>query len=80
MNTWAGHTEGLSLELPNYEGVRINYSLDGHEGWFLLRKSLHDPVMPLNVESSSEGGVKLALALIKKFLEGREEIDISVLS
>ena len=79
MNKWAGHTEGLSLELPNYEGVRINYSLDGHDGWFLLRKSLHDPVMPLNIESSSEGGVKLALALIKEFLEDREGIDISVL-
>ena len=80
MTTWAEHTAGLSLELPNYEGVRINYSLDGHDGWFLLRKSLHDPVMPLNVESGSEGGVKLALALIKDFLEGREGIDISILS
>ena len=79
MKAWAEQTEGLSLELPNYEGVRINYSLDGHDGWFLLRKSLHDPVMPLNIESSSEGGVKLALALIKEFLEDREGIDISVL-
>lgn len=79
MKAWTEQTKGLSLELPNYEGVRINYSLDGHEGWFLLRKSLHDPVMPLNVESGSEGGVKLALALIKEFLEDREGIDISVL-
>jgi hypothetical protein len=79
MKAWAEQTEGLSLELPNYEGVRINYSLDGHDGWFLLRKSLHDPVMPLNVESSSEGGVELALALIKEFLTGREGIDITVL-
>ena len=36
--------------------------------------------MPLNIESVSEGGVKIALSLIKKFLEGREGIDISVLS
>ena len=79
MKVWAEQAEGLSLELPNYEGVRINYSLGGHDGWFLLRKSLHDPVMPLNIESSSEGGVKLALALIKEFLEDREGIDISVL-
>ena len=35
--------------------------------------------MPLNVESSSEGGVELALALIKEFLTGREGIDITVL-
>ena len=77
MKAWVEQNEGLSLELPNYEGVRINYSLDGHDGWFLLRKSLHDPVMPLNIESVSEGGVKIALSLIKKFLEGREGIDIS---
>ena len=26
-------------------------------GWWLLRMSLHDPVMPLNIESNVEGGV-----------------------
>lgn len=30
----------------NYEGVRVS----GYGGWFLLRLSLHDPVLPLNIE------------------------------
>ncbi|CAK7325463.1 unnamed protein product [Dovyalis caffra] len=44
----------------NYEGVRVS----GFGGWFLLRLSLHDPVLPLNIEASShENAVKLGLAV-----------------
>ncbi|KAI9387786.1 hypothetical protein POPTR_010G223000v4 [Populus trichocarpa] len=44
----------------NYEGVRVS----GLGGWFLLRLSLHDPVLPLNIEASShEDAVKLGLAV-----------------
>ncbi|KAJ6357935.1 hypothetical protein OIU78_005714 [Salix suchowensis] len=44
----------------NYEGVRIS----GFGGWFLLRLSLHDPVLPLNFEAPShEDAVKLGLAV-----------------
>ena len=59
MKMWVEQTDGLSPEQPNYEGVRVNFDLGGHSGWFLLRKSLHDPVMPLNVESSNKGGIPL---------------------
>ncbi len=41
---------------PNYEGVRISFDLDGVRGWVLVRMSLHDPVLPVNLESSSAGG------------------------
>ncbi|KAJ0967623.1 hypothetical protein J5N97_024540 [Dioscorea zingiberensis] len=45
----------------NYEGVRVS----GHGGWFLLRLSLHDPVLPLNIEAPSlEEAVKLGLAVL----------------
>ena len=69
MKMWVEQTDELSPEQPNYEGVRVNFDLGGHSGWFLLRKSLHDPVMPLNVESSNEGGIPLALDKIKEFME-----------
>ena len=74
MEKWVEETEGLELEKPNYEGVRVNYSLGDAEGWFLLRKSLHDPVMPLNVESNVAGGTDKALALINQFLSKYEGI------
>ncbi|XP_042510409.1 phosphoglucomutase isoform X1 [Macadamia integrifolia] len=45
----------------NYEGVRAS----GYGGWFLLRLSLHDPVLPLNIEApSNEDAVKLGLAVL----------------
>jgi hypothetical protein len=37
--------------------------------------SLHDPVMPLNIESDEEGGVEKALAAIREFMKGYKEID-----
>ncbi len=44
-------------EVPNYEGIRVKCTGEKEDGWFLLRMSLHDPVMPLNVESNVKGGV-----------------------
>ena len=65
---WAMETEGLEIVKPNYEGVRVDFKMNGCSGWFLLRKSLHDPVMPLNVESSDEGGLETAMSLIDEFI------------
>lgn len=76
MKTWVEETSGFELELPNYEGVRVNYSLDGANGWLLLRKSLHDPVMPLNIESDTGGGVDRVFAVFRKFLEKYEGLEI----
>lgn len=48
---------GWSLEVPNFEGVRVNCAAPDERGWFLMRLSLHDPVLPLNIESDVPGGV-----------------------
>ncbi|XP_010420479.1 PREDICTED: uncharacterized protein LOC104706050 isoform X1 [Camelina sativa] len=60
----------------NYEGIRVS----GFGGWFLLRLSLHDPVLPLNIEAQSEDdAVKLGLvvdAAVKEF----NALDTSALS
>uniref|UniRef100_A0A804Q8V9 phosphoglucomutase (alpha-D-glucose-1,6-bisphosphate-dependent) n=1 Tax=Zea mays TaxID=4577 RepID=A0A804Q8V9_MAIZE len=45
----------------NHEGVRVS----GYGGWFLLRLSLHDPVLPLNIEAqSNDDAIKLGLAVL----------------
>ncbi|MCI6158205.1 MAG: phosphomannomutase/phosphoglucomutase [Selenomonadaceae bacterium] len=67
--------KGLKLADPNYEGVRLVFP----DGWALLRLSLHDPNMPLNVESRKEGGVKAIAAQVKDLLEGFASLDTSVL-
>ena len=41
----------------NREGIRISFDFDGRKesAWFLLRLSVHDPVLPLNMESDVKG-------------------------
>ncbi len=56
---------GWKLVEPNYEGVRVSCGNDNEDGWLLLRMSLHDPVMPLNIESNVEGGVAVIEGKLK---------------
>lgn len=60
---------GWKPEEENYEGIRVRCTAEEEQGWFLLRLSLHDPVMPLNIESDVSGGVEKILARLKKILE-----------
>ena len=63
----------------NYEGVRISCNSLTEDGWFLLRLSLHDPVIPLNIESNVDGGVKSIAARLLEFLQVFEALDLSTL-
>ena len=45
-------------------------------GWALLRKSLHDPKMPLNIESDDAGGVSLIATRIHHFLSQFDGLDV----
>ena len=71
----AGKARGLTLGTPNYEGVRINFP----DGWCLLRKSLHDPILPMNMAADKAGGCEEILETMKEFLSGCEGLDLSVL-
>ena len=77
----ATFTEGWHIAPDNREGVRINFDLkDGLEnGWFPLRLSVHDPVLPLNAESDVEGGLRIMLEQLMKVLENTENLDITPL-
>jgi phosphomannomutase len=48
--------DGWAVDRDNLEGIRVSTDSDG--GYFLLRKSLHDPVMCLQVEAQSVGSAK----------------------
>lgn len=54
----AASVDGWKIVKPNYEGIRVSCTNPDERGWFLLRKSLHDPVLPLNIESEVKGGVE----------------------
>jgi phosphoglucomutase len=59
----------LEEDNNNYEGVRVNYNLDNDKGWFLLRSSLHEPVLALNIESDNSEDIGTVLDEIKKILQ-----------
>ena len=63
----------------NYEGVRVSCKSPSENGWFLLRLSLHDPVIPLNVESNVTGGVKQIVVKLLNFFQDWENLDFSSL-
>ena len=69
------------LAPDNREGVRISFSLDGgvDNAWFLLRLSVHDPVMPLNAESDVPGGVKIMMKQLYELLKDTEALDLAPL-
>ena len=75
---YAKATEGLSLEEPNYEGVRINFDEAGcgAEGWCLLRKSLHDPLLPMNMASDEKGGCEKIRQIMMDFLSGYDQLKL----
>lgn len=69
--------DGWLPEQPNYEGIRIQCRPKAEEGWFLLRNSLHNPELVLNIESSVKGGVDRIRTRLMKLLSPFDELDIS---
>ena len=68
LTAYAATQEGWSLAPSNYEGVRVDLDAAHGNGWFLLRLSLHDPLLPLNIESSEVGGAKKIAAELAGFI------------
>ena len=74
---YAAGQPGWSAAAENYEGLR--YAVPAQKGWFLLRMSLHDPLMPLNIESDCPGGVDEILRELTPFLRGQAALDTAAL-
>lgn len=74
LTTYAGNQAGWSLAPSNFEGVRVNMDPAHGNGWFLLRLSLHDPLLPLNIESNSVGGAKKIASELSQFLVGYDQL------
>ncbi len=68
--------DGWKIAPDNREGVRVSFSEDMGDGWFLLRLSVHDPIMPLNIESNREGGCEVILSHLEDFFKTTKGLDI----
>lgn len=74
----ASSTTGVTVVPKNYEGVRLQF--DTSNGWCLLRKSLHDPVLALNIESNKEGGIEEIVTFVHRILAPYPTLDLSELN
>jgi len=74
---YAAKQPGWHIAPDNHEGVRVSFDAPGMRGWLLLRLSLHDPIMPLNIESDDAGGVKRIAAQLLPFLQPYDRLDLS---
>ena len=76
---YAKNREGWNIADDNHEGLRVSLDKNHGDGWMLLRLSVHDPILPFNAESNSEGGVKQIISEFSSFIRTQESVDCSVL-
>ena len=74
---YAEMREGWRIADDNREGVRISLDKEHGDGWMLLRLSVHDPILPFNIESDSIGGADKILNEFKPFISRFDKLDIS---
>lgn len=70
-------TDGFSLDPENEEGIRVNVGGKLGSGWFLLRLSLHEPLLVLQVENDVEGKVAKTLQCLTPFFKSYHTLDTS---
>ena len=62
----------------NHEGIRVSFDIQSPDStWFLLRLSLHDPVLPINFESDVKGGIAPVARKLYDVLKTCDGIDFS---
>jgi len=79
LEAFAATVPGWTIVPNNYEGIRVSCDKEHGDGWFLLRLSLHDPVLPLNFQSDSIGGVAKMAKELHQFASKFDQLDISPL-
>ncbi len=79
LKAFQDHATEAGYELPvSLEGIRIRFQ-DVCTGWMLLRASLHDPVMVLNLEGETQKDLDLITGIAQALLEDFEQLDLSTL-
>ena len=71
--------DGWKIADDNRDGIRVAADKDHGDGWFLLRQSVHDPVMPYNVESNEPGGNRKITSAFYSFIKEQTELDLSAI-
>ena len=68
----------LTVSNDNYEGVRAY--LNNADGYFIVRTSVHDPVLPIYIEADKRGGTLKIAKFLYSFLSGFRGLDCTPLT
>ncbi len=73
---FAESQEGWTVAPDNRDGIRISADEAHGSGWFLLRQSVHDPVLPFNAQSNKKGGIDIILKAFTEFISKYEALTL----
>ena len=76
LETFVAATDGIEMEEDNEEGIRVNVSDPFGSGWFLLRMSLHEPLLVLQVENDVDGYNLEVFKTLEAFFEKYNELNL----
>ena len=71
LEKFGNEADGVSVVPDSAEGVRLSFD----NGWLLLRLSVHDPVLPLNIASDDDGGADKIFSLFNQFISSFSELE-----
>ncbi len=74
LEKFAAQNSEYTIADDNREGIRVSTP----QGWFLLRLSVHDPVMPMNFESNEIGGIEIMKNQLRAFFEGFSSLEMPI--
>ncbi|MEA5004017.1 MAG: phosphomannomutase/phosphoglucomutase [Christensenella sp.] len=77
LTAYAKQDATFEIAPDNHEGIRVSFDKDHGNGWFLVRLSLHDPLIPVNVESDEPGGAYVITQKLYAFLKQYDKLDLS---
>lgn len=75
--TYCENQKGFIVSPVNHEGLRVNFDEEHGKGWCLLRKSLHDPILPFNIESNVKDGCIVIAKQVYEFLKQYDALDLT---
>lgn len=77
IHNYVDNDKDFTVDTENREGVRLLLGVP--DEWALLRLSVHDPLLVINVESGTVGGVAVLLGRLQAMLKGQQTLDLSAL-
>lgn len=75
LDTFGRQNADFEFVPENKEGVRFNISGKYGKGWFLLRMSLHEPKLVLQMENDQGGSISVLKETLLPFFKGYEDIE-----